>query len=132
MIYLSDTHSFIWVITSQRRRLGRAAERIFKRAERGLDEVRLSVVSLFEIGLLLERKRLSTPLGWSEWLALARGTPGLAIESLELEDIQNARDLVALVDPFDRLIAGTARRLEAPLLSADERIASSGLVEVVW
>jgi hypothetical protein len=31
-----------------------------------------------------------------------------------------------------RLIAATAMRLECPLLTADERVGSSGLVRVVW
>jgi hypothetical protein len=35
-------------------------------------------------------------------------------------------------DPFDRLVVATARRLAAPLLTSDEQIASSGLVDVVW
>jgi PIN domain nuclease of toxin-antitoxin system len=37
-----------------------------------------------------------------------------------------------LVDPFDRLIAGTAIRLDAPLITGDERIRASGLVRTIW
>ena len=40
--------------------------------------------------------------------------------------------LSALRDPWDRLIMATAIELEAPLVSADARIAATGLVEVLW
>jgi PIN domain nuclease of toxin-antitoxin system len=36
------------------------------------------------------------------------------------------------VDPFDRLIAGTAIRLDAPLITGDELIHASGLVRTIW
>jgi len=132
MIYVADTHPFVWYLTGQNRKLGRAATRVFRRMERGLDEVRLSVASLFEIGLLMERGRLRTALGWEGWLSAARATPGLGIDPIDLENVVQARELVALVDPFDRLIAAAALRLGAPLLTADVRVAESGLVKVVW
>jgi PIN domain nuclease of toxin-antitoxin system len=47
-------------------------------------------------------------------------------------DVREARGLAALVDPFDRLIAGTAIRLDLPLITGDERIRTSGLVRTVW
>jgi PIN domain nuclease of toxin-antitoxin system len=132
LIYFIDTHPCVWYLTGQTRKLGRPAARVFRRMERGLDEVRVSVVSLFEIALLMERGRLRAVLGWEGWLSAARATPGLAIEPIDIEVVSHARDLAVLGDPFDRLIAGSALRLGAPLVSADERIAESGLLKVVW
>ena len=40
--------------------------------------------------------------------------------------------LPALRDPWDRLIMATAIELKVPLVSADTRIAGTGLVEVLW
>ena len=56
----------------------------------------------------------------------------LPVERLGWEDVREARALTALIDPFDRLIAGTAVRLEVPLLTNDERMRRSGLVRTVW
>lgn len=131
MIYVADAHAFIWWAT-HKRALGRAAARVFRRAERGLDEIRLPSVAAFEIALLVERGRLKTPLGFDAWLEALRSTPGLTVEPVSLDDIPWAQQLIALVDPFDRLIAGVARRLDAPLVTADERISQSRLVKVVW
>jgi PIN domain nuclease of toxin-antitoxin system len=132
VIHVSDTHSFLWYQTGQARRLGRAAARAFRRAERGLDEIRLSAVSVFEISLLLERGRLRTPRGWEQWISVLGSTQGLAVEPLSIDDVRHARALAALVDPFDRLIAATALRLDVPLITADERITASGLVTITW
>ena len=40
--------------------------------------------------------------------------------------------LLALRDPGDRLIMATAIDLGVPLVSADARIAVTGLVEILW
>ena len=67
-----------------------------------------------------------------DWQGLIATHPGLPIEGMAWDDIREARGLAALVDPFDRLIAGTALRLDVPLLTNDERIRDSGLVRTVW
>lgn len=131
MIYVSDTHAFICWAT-RRPSLGRRAARVYARAERGIDEVRLPAVSVFEIALLVERGRLRTPLGWDGWLAALRSAPGLVVEPVVLDDAIWASSLAPLVDPFDRLVGAVARRLDAPLITSDERIGASGLVKVVW
>ena len=57
-----------------------------------------------------------------------------SMERLRLgwDDIREARGLARLVDPFDRLIAASAVRLDVPLITGDERIRGSGLVRTVW
>jgi PIN domain nuclease of toxin-antitoxin system len=84
------------------------------------------------MALLFEHGRIRSQPGLDECHALITAFPGLPIEPLGWEDVREARTLTALVDPFDRLIAGTALRLEAPLLTGDERIRRSGLVRTVW
>jgi len=58
--------------------------------------------------------------------------PAPPIEPLVWDDIREVRGLAELLDPFDRLIAGTAIRLDAPLITGDERISASGLVRTIW
>jgi PIN domain nuclease of toxin-antitoxin system len=40
--------------------------------------------------------------------------------------------LVALSDPFDRMIVAAARVTRRPLVTGDDRIAESGLADVIW
>lgn len=131
MIYVCDTHTFVWWATGKRS-LGRAAARVFARAERGLDDLRLPSIAAFEITLLSERGRLKSAQPFSLWLEALESAPGLTVEPLLLADVVCARGLVSLIDPFDRLVAATALRLECALLTADARVTESGLVPVVW
>ena len=82
--------------------------------------------------MLLERGRVKSSLSFNDWHDRVTQFPGLPIEPLVWEDIREARGLAALVDPFDRLIAGTAIRLDAPLITGDERIRASRLVRTIW
>jgi PIN domain nuclease of toxin-antitoxin system len=41
-----------------------------------------------------------------------------------------ARD--TLTDPWDRFIVATAQTLNSPLVTRDERIRASGLVQTIW
>ena len=82
--------------------------------------------------MLLERGRLRAPLRWEAWVTMVGSTPGIVVEPLTLGDVATARSIGALVDPFARLITSTALRLGAPLITADERISASGIVEIVW
>jgi PIN domain nuclease of toxin-antitoxin system len=132
MTYVTDTQTLVFFATGDLRRLSRRCTRIFRRAEAQRDRVHVPVICFFELALLLERGRIKSQLGFDEWHTLIAAHPGLPIERLVWEDVQEARGLAGLVDPFDRLIAGTALRLDVPLLTDDVRIRDSGLVRTVW
>jgi len=130
--YVADTHALVFFASGTLRRMSPRCRYIFRRAEEQRDRVHVPVICFFEIALLLERGRLKSPLDFDDWYALVAGQPGLPIEDLHWEDVREARGLVSLVDPFDRLIVGVALRLDAALLTGDERIHQSGLVRTVW
>lgn len=64
-----------------------------------------------------------------EQLALRAGFP---LEAITPEDVDEARGLGVLLDPFDRLIAGTAIGLGLPLMTRDELITSSRRIPTYW
>jgi PIN domain nuclease of toxin-antitoxin system len=130
--YVTDTHALIYFASGDLRRLSARALRIFRRAEADRDRVHVPVVCFFELALLLERGRVRSRLSFDEWRVRIAAHPGLPIEPLLWEDVREARGLAALVDPFDRLIAATAVRLDAPLITSDGRIRESGLLRSVW
>jgi PIN domain nuclease of toxin-antitoxin system len=131
VIYVTDTHCLVWFLAGDKK-LGKDAKRALQRASEGRATVHVSALSLFEIALLVERGRLRGPQRWSDWLARIRSASGIEVEPVTIDDVAFASGLPTLVDPFDRLIVGTALRLDVPLLSADARITASGLVEVVF
>ncbi len=132
MVYVTDTHALVFYVTGALRRLSPRCRAIFRRAEDERDRVFVPIVCFFEIALLLERGRLRSRMGFDAWREVVAAQPGFPIEELGWEDVREARGLASLVDPFDRLIAGMALRLDAPLLTGDERMRRSGLVRTIW
>ena len=120
---LLDTHTWIWSIEGDERRIGRRTRALLARAE-AQERIRVSPVSVFEIAALhtAGRLRLSKPVeGWiRDGLAvagvrLAEVTPGIAIDA-------GAIPRSALADPLDRLLVSTARQWAATLITADRQI----------
>ena len=132
MTYVTDTQALVFFATGDLRGMSAKCRRIFERAEAQRDRVHVPVICFFEVALLWERGRLQSRLSFEDWYRLIAAHPGLPIEGLVWDDIREARGLAGLVDPFDRLIAGTALRLDVPLLTNDERVRDSGLVRTVW
>ena len=132
MTFVTDTHPLLFFASGNLRGLSREANRIFRRAQEGRDRVHVPTVCFFELALLLEGGRVRSTLPFEDWHALVATQTGFAVEPLIVEDIREARSLAALGDPFDRLIAGVAARLDYPLITNDQRIQESGLVRIVW
>jgi PIN domain nuclease of toxin-antitoxin system len=120
---LLDTHTWLWAIDGDTRRIGRRARQALTKAE-AEDAIRVSAITIFEVMALhtLGRLRLSCPA--EQWIRdslsvagvrLAELTPTVAIDAGAIP-----RD--ALADPIDRLLVATARQLGATLLTSDERI----------
>jgi PIN domain nuclease of toxin-antitoxin system len=118
-----DTHVLVWHLSGQDRRLNARVRQAFSAADSGSSRVHVPVAVLIELVLLeqLGRLRVSyrTP---REQLALR---PGFPLEAITPEDVDEVRGRGVLVDPFDRLIVGTALRLGLPLITRDELITSS-------
>jgi PIN domain nuclease of toxin-antitoxin system len=132
VVYVTDTHPLVFFATGDLGRMSPRCMRIFHRAEEGRDQVHVPVICFFELAMLVERGRIRSRLDFDAWHDLIVQQPGLPIEPLVWDDIREARGLARLIDPFDRLIAATAVRLGAPLLTRDERIQGSGLVRTIW
>ena len=108
----------------------RRARHAFAEAEAGRWTVRVPAVVLMQVVLLEHRGRLR--ISYRELRDQLSIRPGLPIEPLMPEDVDEARALAALTDPFDCLIAGTARRLGLALLTNDEAITGTGLIRAHW
>jgi PIN domain nuclease of toxin-antitoxin system len=128
---VADTHVVLWFAAGDLRRLGRAARRVMASLGTGRAEIIVSVVSLWEVALLHDDRHLRLTHGFGAWCDALESMSGVSVVSLTRSDIEHARALRSLRDPHDRLIAGTAQRLDVPLLSADARIAEHG-VPVIW
>ena len=120
---LLDTHAFIWVCEGDGKRVGpRSRALIAKAAAR--DALRISAASLFEIVALHGAGRLRFNQPVERWLDDAQAMTGIKTSQIDraiaLDAGFIARD--ALADPVDRLLAATARQLDATLTTADAAV----------
>ena len=126
-----DTHVLIWDALEPHK-LSKLA---LKRLDQAEQQQALAVcdISLWEIALLLERKRLTTPLPPQEFLETLLQVrpyktlairPDIATTAVSLSQLNK--------DPADRMIVATAMVHKAGLISADENIQKYSGLEVIW
>ena len=85
-----------------------------------------------EIWLLSMNGRIKLPSTLAAWWRDA-GSEGVVHQPCSHEDVLAAAALQwDHRDVYDRLIVAIARRLGLPLVTSDQAIQDSGLVEVVW
>ncbi len=124
-----DTHTLLWHLQLPKR-LGAGARRLLKQADHGKVHVSIPAIVVVELTLVREAGRLT--VGPAEIRALISAHPNFEVLPLDLGQATEFALLPTLVDPFDRLIVAAARATDAALLTADQRIADSGLARVVW
>ena len=123
---LLDTHVLIWAVDDSKRLSRRAVSEI-RRARRG-GGLAVSAISLWELASLFARGRIQA-YGTIE--ASVRGRHG------EANHVRNSRASRSVSrrfprDPADRLISATARAEGLTLLTHDENIRGSPLLNTVW
>ncbi|MDA0991469.1 MAG: type II toxin-antitoxin system VapC family toxin [Verrucomicrobia bacterium] len=128
MTLLLDTHAVIWSLVDDAR-LGTSARRRIAAADRR--DLTMADISLLEIAILLDRKRLEVTLSPGEFLKRIEAafrvlplTAAIAAEAVAL-DLPHG-------DPFDRVIAATARCDGCLLLTRDRQLAAHPEIETDW
>jgi PIN domain nuclease of toxin-antitoxin system len=122
-----DTHCWLWVELGERDRFSRSGRLAFEEAEvRGL--LFVSVISVWELGLLEKRGRVSLPMDIRTWVQEIFEKPGLSLAPLTAEIAIESNNLPGDLhgDPADRILAATARILGATLLTKDRRLLEYG------
>ncbi|MBI4903984.1 MAG: type II toxin-antitoxin system VapC family toxin [Acidobacteria bacterium] len=126
-LLLLDTHCWVWFQAGLEKKFSRSSYRQIERALRQ-DRCAVSIVSVWEIGLLVSKGRLNMHAPVDVWVREALSLPGLRLEPLS---VQAALDSSALPgafhgDPADRMLVATARHLHAALATADTAILDYG------
>jgi PIN domain nuclease of toxin-antitoxin system len=127
---LLDTHILIrWL--GDARKLSRVQLRTLESAVQRGEPVALSAISLLEIAVLSsgERPPLKVPL--DEFFQDLNSNPVFRLLPLTYEVAREVASLSILRDPADRAIAATARVHRLRLVTSDQRIIESKLVQVV-
>ena len=130
-MYVADTHALVHYSFIRKPLLGKNARKVFEKADAGETIIFIPSVVLWEISQLADLGRLHLVQTFEQWCRSLDNKPGFSIVSLEWLDIKESRQL-PFSDPFDCFIAGTALRLDAPLITKDREIVDSKRVQTVW
>lgn len=127
-----DTHAWLWWLSDSPELSAKAKKAI--NAARKRQEIHISVISTWEVAMLIAKGRLSLGIPIQEWVAK---TESLSFVSFAPIDNALALESVMLpgtfhADPADRMIVATARRLNATLISRDKKIHGYSHVKALW
>ncbi|MCE5293268.1 MAG: type II toxin-antitoxin system VapC family toxin [Chlamydiales bacterium] len=121
-----DTHVFLWYLFGKpvfSQKFLKSIDRIQK-----LHPVLISPMTIWEIGMLAERNRISLEMDCLEWVEQALSNPGFILTPLEPQAAILSSRLPGLIhgDPVDRLLIATAFETRSVLVTCDEKILEFG------
>jgi PIN domain nuclease of toxin-antitoxin system len=122
-LLLLDTHCWLWAQLGLTERLSRAALTEIRNAE-SEGNLRISVISIWELAMLEKRGRVALPMNVRIWVDQALGKPGIAVVPLTAEIAIESVHLPGELhgDPADRMLVATARLSGATLLTKDAQL----------
>lgn len=128
-IHVVDTHALIWYLLGSRQ-LGSNARRIFLAAERGETRLYISSISIAE--MYYANRKFQWFSDFSMVYQDIKSKPYFRFVPFTADDVLAFDEDEAVPEMHDRIIAGLARRLGAPIVTSDPQIAAAKLVSVVW
>jgi len=124
---LLDTHVWIWMAEGEGRQL---SEETIYRVEAAARQGKVLVhpMSVWEVGTLSRKGRITFALPVEDWVGRALGLPGIFLLDLPPRSALEGALLPSddLTDPVDRLLVAAARIEDATLVTADRKILEYG------
>lgn len=131
-VYITDTHSLLWFTLNKHSSLSDKALAVFESAVKGESFIYIPVIVLWEVAILEQKQRIKLNNGFIDWTTQILKTKAFGIAPLEPEIIAIGTGYNFNNDPFDEMIAAFASHLELPLITKDNAITESALVETFW
>jgi PIN domain nuclease of toxin-antitoxin system len=129
-LILLDTCAVIWDALDR----GQLSPAASAAIERNDSELMICDISIWEIAMLIDKGRLQVAAPAAEFIRLALQSRNYYVQEItpEIAELSTRLRSELTADPADRLIAATSILLNAPLVTADERLRSAGAVRTVW
>lgn len=128
-IYVVDTNALIWYLTADKKLSRRAAE-IFTAAESGAARLLVSAITIAE--LYYANQKWEWFDDFNQVYQDLQSKPYFQLVAFTADDVLQFALDSSIPEMHDRIIAGLAQRLEAPLLTSDSLIAEANAVRIVW
>ncbi len=127
---LLDTHALVWAV-ADRKRLSKAATKAILEAQ-SEEGVAVAAISLWELAMLVARGRIQAYGTVDASVRLL--TEGVVIKPISAEIAALAAQFPSDYpqDPADRLIGATAKAEGIALVTRDEKLRASPLLQTIW
>lgn len=126
--YVTDTMALVKFLNGKKV-INDTIDSIFHKADEGKNIIIIPSVVIFEIGYLFEKQRISISLKNMRDILFSIN---YVEEYLSIHIIESAFEITDIPELHDRLIAGTSRYLNLPLITNDPVILKSKFVECVF
>jgi len=132
-VILVDTHALVWWVADPKR-IPAKARRALDSAVKARESIAVSSISIWEIALLVARKRLEFTIDVESWITSVEALPfftvvpvdnRIAVRSVRLDGFPHR-------DPTDRIIVATALGLGATLVTGDARLRGYKALATIW
>lgn len=125
-----DTCAIIWDALDASKLTAQARAAI----ERHEHELMVCDISIWEIAMLIKRKRLVVDYAAAGFISLLLQARNFHLQEITPEIAELSVNLAADIgsDPADRLIAATSILRNAPVITADQNLREAAMVETIW
>ena len=122
-LFLLDTHVWIWLLAGEEP-LRSSPARVTLETAVEPAALRVSIISVWEVGMLEAGGRVGFPGGCEAWTRQALSAPGISLAPLTPQVALASSNLPGEIhgDPADRILVATARALGATIATRDRRI----------
>lgn len=118
---LLDTHAFIWIVDNQYHHFCQKTQQHLEQVSQQ-NKLYLSAISLWEIAMLISKKRIALAMNAQQWLTQAIEKSGINILAIDIKTATLSTELMLHGDPADRLIVAAAITHNMLLCTQDEKI----------
>ena len=127
-----DTHAIIWNALRPEL-LSKAGKNAIETANE-TDGLIFCEISLWEISMLMSRKRLYLDISYLEFINLLKASNNYIFKGISPEIAELATTLPAEInqDPANRIICATAIKTNTELITADKNLQKSSLIMTIW
>ncbi len=126
---VADTHALYWYLTA-RPTLGAKAQATFLAGEQG--RAIIYIPSIVIAGLYYLNVKLGRPLDFAQEFQRLAAAGQFRFVDFRAADVLHFDALSANPEMHDRIVAGVAYALGLPLLTRDQVMVDSGIVQTLW
>ena len=125
-----DTCAIVWDALDATKLTPKAKKAI----ERHAGELIICDISIWEIAMLIKRKRLVVDISTSGFISLLLQSRNFHVQDITPEIAEMSVNFGSQInnDPADRLIAATSILRNAPIITTDQNIRDASMVETIW